>query len=37
VVAIRWLVIGKAKAQGRGKGPSIAITNKFFLDFLMYF
>jgi len=35
VVASRWLVGGKAKAQGRGmgEGPSLAITTMFCLEF----
>jgi len=26
VMAFQWLVIGKARAKGRGEGPSLAIT-----------
>jgi len=37
VVASRWLGGGKARAQGRGMGPSLAISAMFFSEFAYAF
>jgi len=37
VVASRWLGGGKAKAQGKGRGPSLATTALFFPEFALIF
>jgi len=34
-MAFQWLVIGKARAKGRGEGPSLAIT-VFFKNLLVF-